>query len=136
MKSQNREGKRKETVEKYGYDLKFAYHVVRLINEVEQILLTHDLSIDRNREQLKSIRAGEWTIDQIEKYFYDKEKSLEELYVKSDLQHSPDENKIKAVLLACMEEYYGSLDACVVRDEQYLIDALNQIKNICDTFVE
>ena len=32
-------GKRKQTIEQFGYDVKFAYHVVRLINEVEQLLL-------------------------------------------------------------------------------------------------
>lgn len=101
---------RYEMVQKHGYDLKFAYHVVRLLNEVEQILTEHDLDLERNREQLKSIRRGEWTLEQIIQYFEDKEKQLESLYTESKLQHSPDEHKIKNLLLECLEMHYGSLD--------------------------
>jgi len=49
MRTKKPEGKRIETVDKYGYDVKFAYHVVRLLDEVEQILTTHDLDITRAR---------------------------------------------------------------------------------------
>lgn len=103
-------------VQKYGYDLKFAYHVVRLLNEVEQILIEHDLDLERNREQLKSIRRGEWTVEQIINYFDNKEKSLEELYITSTLQHSPNEDKIKALLLQCLEHHYGSLEDAIKSD--------------------
>lgn len=41
---------RYEMIQKYGYDLKFAYHVVRLLNEIEQILIEYDLDLERNRE--------------------------------------------------------------------------------------
>ena len=44
--------------EKFGFDVKFAYHTVRLLNEAEQLLLEGDLDLQRNREQLKSIRRG------------------------------------------------------------------------------
>jgi predicted nucleotidyltransferase len=99
--------------EKYGYDVKFAYHVVRLLNEVEQILTEHDIDLERNREQLKSIRRGEWKEEQIVKYFEDKEKDLETLYVNSKLKHSPDEHKIKTILIQCLEMYYGSIDGAI-----------------------
>ena len=46
MQIKNPEGKRKELVDKYGYDIKFAYHVVRLLNEVEQILTEHNLDLE------------------------------------------------------------------------------------------
>ncbi len=52
-----------------------------------------------------------------------KEKSLEELYTKSKLQHSPDEGAIKSLLLECLEMHYGSLDKCIVKpvDERKLL---------------
>lgn len=99
--------------EKYGYDVKFAYHVVRLLNEVEQILIEHDIDLERNREQLKSIRRGEWKQEQIVNYFEAKEKELEKLYTESKLPHSPDEVKIKTLLVQCLEMYYGSLDGAI-----------------------
>ena len=109
--------KRHETIQKYGYDVKFAYHLVRLLNEVEQIMVEGDLDIQRNREQLKSIRRGEWTLEKVETYFEEKEKALEELYTKSTLQHSPDEALIKQLLIDCLEQHYGSLkDVVLVQD--------------------
>ena len=67
------DSKRAASVEKFGYDVKAAYHVVRLLNEIEQILVEGDLDLLRNREQLKSIRRGEWTIEQLNQYFTEKE---------------------------------------------------------------
>jgi predicted nucleotidyltransferase len=124
------EGKRKEMVEEFGFDVKFAYHVVRLLNEVEQILIEGDLDLQRNREQLKSIRRGEWTKERIEQYFADKERSLEELYTKSTIPYGPDESKIKSLLLKCLEHHYGSLDKVLVIPGR-LEEALRQISEIC-----
>lgn len=97
-----------------SYDLKFAYHCVRLMNEVEQILVEGDLDLQRNREQLKSIRRGEWTINQLEEYFTNKEHALETAYANSHLPHSPNQDAIKALLLESLEAHYGSLTAAVV----------------------
>lgn len=129
MSTQNPEGKRKEIVTKYGYDLKFAYHVVRLLNEIEQILLEGTLDLDRNSEQLKSIRRGEWSEQQILDYFTHKEKELEKLYIESKLPHAPDEHKIKCLLLNCLEEYYGSLQNCVVNPDK-AIQVLREVNTI------
>ena len=110
--------KRAAQIEEFGYDLKFAYHCVRLMNEVEQILIEHDLDLQRNREQLKSIRRGEWTLEQFEDYFTNKEHALETAYANSSLPHGPDEEKIKELLLNCLEAHYGSLQTAVVRVPQ------------------
>jgi len=131
MSYKNPLGKRRETVEKYGFDLKFAYHIVRLLNEVEQILTEEDLDLERNREQLKAIRRGDWTEPQVREYFQTKERELESLYTKSSLRHSPDEAAIKELLLQCLEHHYGSLDKAVVvegRDREIL----RQIKALCE----
>ena len=97
----------------YGMDLKFSYHIVRLLSECEQILIEGDLDLQRNREQLKSIRRGEWSLEQIEQFFQDKEKQLEELYVKSALPYKADEIKLKTLLLDCLEMHYGSLEKAI-----------------------
>jgi len=107
------EGKRRALIEEYGYDVKFAYHVVRLLDEVEQILVHKDLDLERNREQLKSIRAGEWSVEQIQAYFARREPELESLWSKSSLRERPAEEEIRSLLLECLEEYYGSLDQII-----------------------
>lgn len=120
MQTKTPQGKRVETVEQYGYDVKFAYHLVRLLNEIEMILIEGDLDLERNREQLKSIRRGEWTEEQIVSYFNKKESELESLYTSSTLPYKPDEDAIKELLLNCLEAHYGSLDNAVSKPDQYM----------------
>lgn len=105
--------KRKENIEKYGYDPKFLYHIVRLGLECEQILVEHDLDLERNREILKSIRRGEWSFERVNEWAQEKEKHLDNLYQTSTLQHKPDEDSIKRILLQCLEEHYGSLKEAI-----------------------
>lgn len=88
-----------------------------------------DLDLERNREQLKAIRRGEWSLRQLEGWMADKERHLEELCAKSELPPTPDHNAVKTLLLDCLEQHYGSLDARVVRPDE-LTDALRQISDI------
>src|SRR5262245_38261259 len=99
---------RRELIEKYSFDTKFAYHLVRLLNEAEQILVEGDLDLMRNREQLKDVRNGGWTEEQLEQYFARKEAALEDTYNRSALPAGPDEPAIKELLLNVLEEHYGS----------------------------
>jgi hypothetical protein len=110
----NRTGKRSQDIQQYGYDTKWAYHIVRLLLQCEQILVEHDLDIERNSEILKSIRRGEWTLEQIDEWFNNKEKSLETLYANSTLQDKPDEESLKRLLLQSLEMHYGTLTSTVV----------------------
>src|SRR5476651_1700293 len=109
--------KRAESIAKFGYDVKFGYHVIRLLNECEQILMTGDLNLEQNREQLKSVRRREWTLLQIDEFFEIKQKTLENLYASSTLQHSPDVAVLRELLLNCIEEHYGKVSAVVVRND-------------------
>lgn len=106
--------KRDENVQKYGYDVKYAYHLFRLLNEVEQILQTGDLDITQDRERLKAIRRGEYTEESIYNIFSESERRLERIYTDSKLRDVPDEAQIKQLLLTCLEHNYGSLDKMIV----------------------
>lgn len=124
--------KRKVNILSNGYDTKFGYHIVRLLNEIEQILIEGDIDLERDRERLKSIRRGEWSVEQLESYFDDKEKYLENLYQKTKLPYGPDEKVIKQLLIDCLEMHFGNLDKCVAvlgKNEQ----ALRDIQQILDT---
>lgn len=133
MRNKVPEGKRTKLVEEFGYDVKFAYHVVRLLNEIEQIMAEATLDLDRNSEQLKAIRRGDWSEQQVETYFFEKEKNLERLFIESKLPIAADKMQIKALLLNCLEQHYGSLDKCIestdrqsqaLRDIQAILDSL------------
>jgi hypothetical protein len=125
--------KRFKPVKEFGYDVKFAYHVVRLLNEVEQIMTEGDLDLERNREQLKSIRRGEWKIEDIREYFSKKEKELESVYLNSKLPYGPDEERIKTLLLSCLEEHYGSLDQAIAKPDS-LKNLLIDLQQIIDKY--
>lgn len=107
--------KRAADIAKHGYDTKFAYHVVRLLGEVEQIMVEHDLDLERNREQLKAIRRGEWSLEYLKQWFEDREKALGEVYDRSDLRYGPDEASIRDLLLECLEEHYGTITQALGR---------------------
>jgi hypothetical protein len=94
-------------------------------------MVEHDLDLERNKEQLKSIRRGEWALAQLQDWFTMKERALEQAYSASTLQQRPDESAIKAVLLSCLEEHYGKLtdvlpssiaNSCLINDLQELIE--------------
>lgn len=129
IKSPEAGTERANSVQKYGYDVKFAYHVVRLLDEVEQILTTGDLDLQRNKEQLKAIRAGQWTMEEIQEHFSRKEKELEAAYSESKLPYKADEEELKALLLGCLEHHFGSLST-VVQQSNSLMNALAEINAI------
>lgn len=107
------DSKRAAGVAEHGYDVKFAYHVVRLLLEVEQILAQHTVDLERDREQLKAIRRGEWGLEDLNQWAQEKEHYLEALYATSTLPHGPDEPLIKRHLLHCLEAHYGSLTQAI-----------------------
>ena len=111
-------GKRAELVEAHGYDVKFAYHVVRLLLEVEQILVARDIDLERDREQLKGIRRGDWTLAQLETWAQDKEKQLEAVYHSSAVPYGPDEGLIRSHLMHCLEAHYGDLSTVVAKPDE------------------
>ena len=115
---EHQDGPRKDDYLLWGYSLKYAYHLIRLLGECEQILTTGDLNLELDNEKLKSIRRGEWSIDQIKEYFNTKEKMFEELYQSSTIPHSPNANAIKQLLLQCIECHYGSLDKMIQLDDR------------------
>lgn len=123
--------KRAAIVEKFDFDVKFAYHVVRLLDEVEQMLVEGDLDIRRNRAQLKAIRRGEVPEEEIYRWATDKEKGLEKAYEESKLPYGPDQDAIKKLLLECLEEHWGTIEGCIVTDDQ-VVQALRDIAEVID----
>lgn len=128
-KEPDKGSKRYAMIEKYGFDVKFAYHVVRLLDEVEQILMTGDINLQQNREQLKAIRRGDWTLQQVEDHFVRKEKELGALYITSSLPKYPDEKMIRQLLMDCLEEHYGNIDT-MIKVQDPAVDILKQIQKL------
>lgn len=129
--------KRKELVEKFGFDTKFGGHAVRLLLQIEQIMTEGDLDLERNREIVKSVRKGEWTLDQLDQWVTEKERSLEGLYNTSTLPHGPDQAAIKQLLVDCLEAHYGSLgDAVVIANPARDQNLLAELKALVSKYAE
>jgi len=131
LKSRKPEGERAKIVAQYGYDVKFAYHTVRLLLEAEQILTEGDINLQRDKETLAAIRGGYWTVEDIVKFVSEKDLYLEGLFSKSNLPPKANEKEIRMLLLHCLEEHYGSLDACVV-DPSWSTHTLREIDAILE----
>lgn len=65
----NRNTKRSALEQQFGYDTKYAMHLVRLVQEGEELLLTGNIMLPRpNAADLLKIRAGAWTYAEVEDY--------------------------------------------------------------------
>lgn len=133
MRTREPEGKRAVLREQFGFDVKYAYHIVRLLYECEQLLTQGDLDLRRDREHLKAIRRGEVTEEEIRRWAAEKERQLEALAPRSALPDQPNEPAVRHLLLECLEEHYGSLDKVVARPDA-AADTLRQIADLVERY--
>ena len=91
--------KRKTLVDKYGYDVKNASHLVRILRMGVEALTDKRINVFRHDATLlKSIKRGEWELKKVEEEAERLFKLADEAYVRTDLQGSPDYNKADALL--------------------------------------
>ena len=100
-------GKRKELIEKYGHDVKFSMNLIRLLYECLDIMTVKQIVYPSpHRKMLKLVRNGEWSMDQVFAEADRVEKLVDEAYVRSDLQHSPNFDAIEKFKMRILEEYW------------------------------
>ena len=123
-------GKRKEIVDKYGFDVKYAACSVRLADMCDQILDLGDIDVRRPREMVKNIRNGEMPLEDIKKWLFEKNNYLQRLYEKSTLQKKPNRPEIKQLLIDCLEMHFGSLTNAELVNPGADANFLDQIDDI------
>lgn len=101
-----RNNKRAALEEKFGYDTKHAYHLVRLIRMCREILSTGKVIVKRpDREELLAIRDGAWSYDQLLEFANKEDKDLKLLYENSKvLPKFPDREKLDKLLIKLVEK--------------------------------
>lgn len=109
--------KRFEIHKFHQYDTKFAYHILRLLDQCQQLLETGEMDLQRAKEAMKSIRRGEWDIKQIVDWATAKEKELDIAFTNCSLPAKADESKLKTILIQCLEHHYGNLSAVFTQPE-------------------
>jgi len=106
----NRNPARAALEEKYGYDVKHAAHLVRLMRQGQEALEMGNITVDRrgvDADELKAIRNGAWSYDKIIEYCDEMDRKLTDVYEKSSLQYSPDHKKIGELCHRLVNNIYG-----------------------------
>lgn len=121
--------KREKLVEKYGYNTKSAYHVVRLMLEAEMVLHEGDLDLEHHREQLKFVREGGYTLEELKQWFKHKEQELTTVHTNSELQPRVNYKRLNELLFECLEMHFGTLNMAKIVDSE-AVNKLEKIKEI------
>jgi hypothetical protein len=99
--------KRKQLVEKFGYDCKNAAHCVRILKMGIEFLVEGKLNVWRDDNQLLlGIKMGEWTLEQVQKEADKLFKLAEEAYIKSHLPNEPNYKKANDLLIELTESFW------------------------------
>ncbi|SRR5258706_917914 len=101
---------RRNNVEKFSWDTKDGYHTLRILLQIKDVLETGDLNLKKYSRFLRDVRDGMYDLDTVLLMFETLMRDIDKVVENgSVVPHSPDENKIKQLLVDCLEIKYGSL---------------------------
>lgn len=101
-------GHRLELIQKFGFDTKFASHLIRLLDEGLQLLVEGTLTFPLPQNNLiRDIKLGKYSLDEVLKIAEDKEKLVEQAYITSALPPTPDLKAIDQVQIELLKEFWG-----------------------------
>lgn len=113
----NRNPKRAELESKYGFDLKHATQLVRLLKLGKEILETGKVQVKRidDREELMSIKTGAWKYEDLIAYADKIENEVKEVYKKSKLPNHPNIYKLDKLCISLVEKSNSKLSMYSLR---------------------
>ena len=93
--------KRRNIVDKFGYDTKNATTLIRLLRQGKEFLLTGNLKVfrDNDREFLLEIKKGKFTLNQIQDMSKMEISDVDEAYKKSKIQEENNKTKTNELLI-------------------------------------
>jgi uncharacterized protein len=105
--------KRKELVERYGYDCKNAAHSVRLLRMGIEFLETGELNVYRalDADEIRAIKRGLWTLDQVKQEVDRLSGRIAAARVHSALPAEPDEALAEKLLIDITRRIWSSQEA-------------------------
>lgn len=99
--------KRKQLVDKFGYDCKNAQHLIRLLRQGIEFLKTGELIVERpDAAELIQIKTGQWTIEKVKREANKLFADMEDAYAKSTLPDKPDVAVIDKLCQGILFDYY------------------------------
>lgn len=101
-------GNRKGGVDKYGFDTKFAYNLIRLYYEVIEILKDGVITLPHiQREKLIDIKEGKVSLDDILGEAKELKALADKAWTESKLQKSADVKRINDLQIRMLEEWWN-----------------------------
>jgi len=100
--------KKKELVDKYGFDVKMASHTIRLLKCGIEFLETGEFEVYRkkDREELIAIKQGKWSFEDINLYVNNLMYDIDSAYKHSQLPPQPNYNTANELLMDVLAEYF------------------------------
>jgi hypothetical protein len=99
-------GSRQELVSKYGYDTKFASHLIRLLDEGLELLTTGTLRFPlEGRQLLRDIRTGKLSMQEVLDMADGMEKEVEYFCETTKLPHSPNRKLVEKFVIDTHRSY-------------------------------
>jgi hypothetical protein len=101
---------RPELIERYGYDTKYAGHIIRLGFQGAELLRTGRLSlpmVEREREFVIAIRTGKYTLPQVSNFIAAAENELKLALRMSTLQERPQIKEVEKWMIQTYFEHWN-----------------------------
>jgi uncharacterized protein len=100
---------RPELEARYGYDTKFAMHMIRLYGEAKELMEEGRISLPRpNAEELVAIRHGKYTLSEIQQFAEQLKREAEAAQETSPLPESIDRAEISRRLTTAYQSHWKS----------------------------
>jgi hypothetical protein len=106
--SKKRNPKRKALEDRFGYDTKFGMHVVRLMRMAREVLESQTVIVKRpDAEELRAIRDGAWSFEQLEQWATDRDAELDAIEAASPLPKVPDRARLDVLCCELVEKSFS-----------------------------
>jgi len=100
--------KRKELVKRFGYDVKNASHLIRLLKMGLETLVTGEMLVERpDNNMLLDIKRGEWSLKEVLKKSDELFEKLDEALIKSKLPNHVDREFANNLCIKITKEFYN-----------------------------
>lgn len=112
---------RTELIEQYGFDTKYAGHVIRLAHQGIELMTTGHLTLPMQREQAQEVldvRTGKFTLQQVLTRAGDLERELRDSLDTTDLPADPDEVAIDRFIVSAYVSMWVAHAANAARNAQ------------------
>jgi len=98
--------KRKDLIEKYGFDVKSAAHTVRLLKTAEHLFKYNEVELDVAAEECAEYRSGKYSWEDFEDRFEVLKNNVDLSFQDSTLPEKPDMDKVNNLCVTILKCFH------------------------------